>query len=142
MSRRQKTNADVLLVWAQTRTLSAPSRRIVEYNSMRDRSNCHQGAVECEPLVPLIASATSPYFIVGDGFPQPLPQPAVGELEGNKCIECHRAQCIPDFFNVPLEELAMPAPFYEIHYDTKMASDRALLNEWCESLEIEYFSGK
>ena len=93
-----------------------------------------------EPLVPLIASATSPYFIVGDGFSQPLPQPPVGELQGSKCIECHRAQCIPDFFNVPLDELEMPAPFYEVHYDTKMASDRTLLNEWCESQEIEYFS--
>jgi hypothetical protein len=96
-----------------------------------------------KPLVPLLADEDSPYFFIGDEFPKPLPQPALDELAGNKCISCHKAQCIPEFFNVPLDELEMPPPFYEAHYNIdKMAEHRTELREWCESLSIDYFSTK
>ena len=93
-----------------------------------------------EPFVPLIADESSPYFVVGDGFPQP-PGRDVAPLKDNKCTECHRAQCIPKFFNVRLDELQMPAPFDEIHKETdsEMIADREALRKWCQTLNIKYF---
>ena len=101
-----------------------------------------------QPLVPLIASPDSPYFVVGEEFSQPpgrkgdqklasVPK----ELEGSTCVECHRPQCLPDFFNIKLDELAMPAPFDDIHktMDPTSVADREELRKWCKSLKIRYF---
>ena len=92
-----------------------------------------------KPLVPLIADETSPYYLIGDEFPRYTLQPEIDELVSNKCIECHGAQCVPDFFNVPLDELDMPAPFFEMHKETKMAEDREAIRKWCEMKKIRYF---
>lgn len=94
-----------------------------------------------EPLVPLIASETSPYFFIGDEFPIDGPlQPSIDELVDNECISCHGAQCMPSFFNLSVDELEMPPPFFELHLETKMAEDRKELRAWCEEQEIEYFA--
>ena len=101
-----------------------------------------------EPLVPLIADVDSPYFVIGKEFPTPpgrrpgaihatIPKP----LEGNKCVECHAPQCVPEFFNVKLDELKMSAPFHTMEMETRnqWVKDREAIREYCRSLDIQYF---
>lgn len=102
-------------------------------------------------LVPLIADFDSPYFVIGKEFPTPpgrnpgailatIPK----HLEGNKCIECHAPQCVPDFFNVKLDELKMSAPFHTMDKETRerWIKDRDAIREYCRSLDIEYSGGE
>ena len=101
-----------------------------------------------EPLVPLIADVDSPYFVIGEEFPTPpgrkpgaiyatIPK----HLEGNKCVQCHAPQCVPDFFNVKLDELKMSAPFHTMEMETReqWVKDREAIREYCRSLDIQYF---
>lgn len=102
-----------------------------------------------ETLVPLIAAADSPYFVIGKEFPAP-PGRKPGEayatipkhLEGNKCVECHAPQCVPEFFNVKLDELKMSSPFHTLEKETRdrWIKDRDAVREYCRSLEIQYFA--
>jgi hypothetical protein len=92
------------------------------------------------PLVPLIASVASPYFVVGDEFPQPI----AAALPGNACTQCHRAQCSPEFFNFDIGTLHMPAPFADMRDDSdelgrfrrRMADARAEVDAWCRSVGL------
>ena len=94
-----------------------------------------------EPLVPAIASATSPYFVVGDVFPQPK----FADLPGNACTHCHRGQCTPSFFNVDIGALHMPGPFEDLRdesaelgrYRRRMADARDELQSWCASVGLD-----
>ncbi len=95
-----------------------------------------------ESIIPYTADKTSPYYILGDGFDQPLPQPALDELKGNSCIKCHRVQCIPEFFNYELGDITTLTGPLQLHYTDKMADDLAALNAWCKAQDIQYFSGK
>ncbi|MGB7328370.1 MAG: hypothetical protein WBD31_26065 [Rubripirellula sp.] len=104
-----------------------------------------------ETLVPLIADADSPYFVIGEEFPAP-PGRKPGEayatipkhLEGNKCVECHAPQCVPEFFNVKLDELKMSAPFHTLKKETRerWIKDRNAVQAYCRSLEIQYFEAE
>lgn len=104
-----------------------------------------------ETLVPLIADADSPYFVIGEEFPSP-PGRKPGEahatipkhLEGNKCVECHAPQCVPEFFNVKLDELKMSAPFHSLEKETRETwiKDRDEVRAYCRSLNIRYFEKK
>ena len=89
------------------------------------------------PLVPLIASEDSLYPIVGDEFFQPV----AGHLPGDACSSWHRSWCVPGFFNVQLDPLEMPVPFYAVHRDRRKAADRAALRAWGESLDIRCLGG-
>lgn len=101
-----------------------------------------------ETLVPLIADSDSPYFVIGEEFPAP-PGRKSGEahatipkhLEGNKCVQCHAPQCVPEFFNVKLDELKMSAPFHTLEKETRerWIKDRDAVRAYCRSLEIQYF---
>ena len=102
-------------------------------------------------LVPLIADFDSPYFVIGKEFsPPPGREPGAvratipKHLEGNKCIECHAPQCVPDFFNVKLDELKMSAPFHTMEKETRerWIKDRDAIREYCRSLDIEYSGGE
>ena len=99
-------------------------------------------------LVPLIADFDSPYFVIGKEFPTPpgrkpgaIRATIPKHLEGNKCIQCHAPQCVPDFFNVKLDELKMSAPFHTMEMETreKWVKDREAIREYCQSLDIHYF---
>lgn len=99
-------------------------------------------------LVPLIADTDSPYFVIGEEFPAP-PGRKPGEphatipkhLEGNKCVECHSPQCVPEFFNVKLDELKMSAPFHTMKKESRerWIKDRDAIRAYCRSLSIQYF---
>ena len=100
-----------------------------------------------EPLVPLIGDVDSPYFVIGKEFPPP-PGRTRGEpyatypehLENNKCVECHAPQCVPEFFNVKLDELKMHQPFtMKKEKRERWAIDREAIREYCRSLNITYF---
>ncbi|MCP4786427.1 MAG: hypothetical protein GY878_23045 [Fuerstiella sp.] len=104
-----------------------------------------------ETLVPLIADADSPYFVIGEEFPAP-PGRKPGEahatipkhLEGNKCVECHAPQCVPEFFNVKLDELKMSAPFHTLEKETRerWIKDRDAVRAYCRSLGIQHFDSE
>lgn len=102
-----------------------------------------------KPLVPLVADVDSPYFVIGKEFPAPPGRKSGAihatipkHLEGNKCVECHAPQCVPDFFNVKLDELQMSAPFHTMEVETRAqwVNDRNALREYCRSLDIRYFT--
>jgi len=82
-----------------------------------------------QPLVPVTASAGSPYIVVGRGFTQPRQAGA----PDNACTSCHRAQCDTNFA-VPLGELVMPAPFADSTISAEDSAARQELRDWCESL--------
>ena len=82
-----------------------------------------------QPLVPVAATADSPYIVVGDQFSQPHSDGA----PDNSCTSCHRAQCDTNFA-VPLGELEMPGPFADSTYTQANSGDLAELREWCETL--------
>ncbi len=101
-----------------------------------------------KPLVPLIANVDSPYFVIGKEFPTPpgrkpgaIHATIPKHLEGNKCVQCHAPQCVPDFFNVKLDELKMSAPFHTMEMETRKqwVKDREAIREYCRSLDIQYF---
>jgi len=101
-----------------------------------------------EPLVPLIADVDSPYFVIGKEFPTPpgrkpgaIHATIPKHLEGNMCVECHAPQCVPEFFNVKLDELKMSAPFHTMEMETReqWVKDREAIREYCRSLDIQYF---
>ena len=81
-----------------------------------------------QPLVPLTATATSPYTVVGEDFTQPIHASA----PRNSCTSCHRAQCSQ--FNVDLMELPMPAPFDSYTVSDTNAADRAEIKAWCNEV--------
>ncbi|MCR9296882.1 MAG: hypothetical protein NXI32_29585 [bacterium] len=104
-----------------------------------------------ETLVPLIADADSPYFVIGEEFPAPPgrkpgdPHATIPKhLQGNKCVECHAPQCVPEFFNVKLDELKMSAPFHSLEKETRerWIKDRDEVRAYCRSLNIRYFEKK
>ncbi len=92
-----------------------------------------------EPIVPLIATADSPYYVVGADFRQPYTQ----SFPGNSCTECHRAQCTEQFENYRLDQLHMPAPFYDMNFELEYEvgeisvtdADREEIRSWCATLE-------
>ncbi len=103
-----------------------------------------------EPLVPLIADADTPYFVIGKEFPTPpgrkpdeVQATIPKHLENNMCVQCHAPQCVPDFFNVKLDELKMSAPFHTMEMESreKWVKDREAIREYCRSLDIQYFGG-
>ena len=62
-------------------------------------------------------------------------------LAGNKCVQCHAIQCVPEFFNVKLDELKMSAPFHTMETETRARwiEDREAIRAYCRSLDIEFF---
>ena len=101
-----------------------------------------------QTLVPLIADSDSPYYVIGKEFPTPpgrKPGSAQAtipkHLEGNSCVRCHAPQCVPEFFNVKLDELKMGAPFHTMEVETReqWVKDRDAIREYCRSLDIQYF---
>ena len=87
-----------------------------------------------KPLVPIIAGPNTPYYIVGEEFPQPYTK----DFPGNACTSCHRAQCTDHFQLFPLDEMQMPGPFYNLDYDHSNVSDadRQAIRDWCETLNL------
>lgn len=111
-------------------------------DQVRDPKNPEQ------PLVPLIGDVDSPYFVIGAEFPAPpgrkpgaIHATIPKHLEGNKCVQCHAIQCVPEFFNVKLDELKMSAPFHTMEMETRAQwiEDREAIRAYCRSLDIQYF---
>ncbi len=82
-----------------------------------------------QPLVPLTATATSPYTIIGEDFTQPIHDGA----PENTCTSCHRAQCSQ--FSMNLMLLPMPAPFDSYTETDINATDRAEVKAWCDAVD-------
>lgn len=87
-----------------------------------------------KPLVPLITSADSPYYILGEEFPEPYTK----EFPNNTCTSCHRPQCTDHFQLFPLDEMQMPGAFYNLDYDHSTISnaDRQAIRDWCNTLNL------
>ncbi len=82
-----------------------------------------------QPLVPLTATATSPYIVIGDNFAQPIHDGA----PENTCTSCHRAQCSQ--FSIDLMLLPMPAPFDAYTEGDLYADDLAEIKAWCNAVD-------
>lgn len=82
-----------------------------------------------EPLVPLTATATSPYIVIGEDFTQPIHNGA----PKNRCTSCHRAQCSQ--FSMDLTLLPMPAPFDAYTESDLHADDRIEVKAWCDVVD-------
>ena len=82
-----------------------------------------------QPLVPVTATADSPYIVVGEQFEQPIHAGA----PDNSCTSCHRPQC-DTFFSEPLGDLQMPGPFADTTWAEGSSADAEALREWCDTL--------
>ena len=82
-----------------------------------------------QTLVPVTASADSPYIVVGEQFEQPIHAGA----PDNSCTSCHRPQC-DTFFVEPLGDLQMPGPFADTTWAEGSSADAEALRDWCDTL--------